>query len=73
MHGTLEPGLADETDGAAADPRLSARAAGLRHASDRAPGIRRIRAGKGFRDRAADGHFVREAVLRDLRASLGNR
>ena len=37
------------------DPVVSARAAGLRHVSDRSPGIRRRRSGKGWRYTLPDG------------------
>src|SRR5262245_23292808 len=38
----------------------AARAAGLRHARDDRPGIRRVRCGRGFRYRAADGSALRD-------------
>jgi DNA topoisomerase I len=41
-------------------PVESARSAGLRYVSDEGPGIRRIRAGRGFSYRAPDGSVVRE-------------
>jgi DNA topoisomerase I len=41
------------------DPAESAASGHLRHVTDRAPGITRLRAGKGFRYRAPDGSFVR--------------
>lgn len=41
------------------DPSEAAAAGHLRHVTDRAPGITRLRAGKGFRYRAADGSIVR--------------
>jgi DNA topoisomerase-1 len=44
------------------DPVESARSAGLRYVSDGRPGIRRIRAGKGFRYVKADGKPVRDAA-----------
>jgi DNA topoisomerase-1 len=43
------------------DPIESARAAGLRYVSDLTPGIRRTRAGKGFRYSASDGRPIRDA------------
>lgn len=43
------------------DPVQSAKEAGLRYVTDTRPGIRRIRAGKGFRYRNADGSPVRDA------------
>ena len=42
------------------DPIESARAAGLRYVSDLTPGIRRTRAGKGFRYTGSDGHPIRD-------------
>jgi DNA topoisomerase-1 len=52
-----------------ADPRLSARHAGLRYSTDRRPGIERRRAGRGFSYRGADGQIVRErSVLARIRA-----
>ena len=42
------------------DPEASAREAGLRYVSDRQPGIRRRRAGRGFAYLAPDGSPVRE-------------
>lgn len=44
----------------AADPVRSAKEAGLRYVSDAQPGIRRIRHGKGFSYRDADGKPVRD-------------
>ncbi len=41
-------------------PALSARAAGLRYAHDGRPGIRRLRAGEGFRYVAPNGRTVRD-------------
>jgi len=43
------------------DPVESARAAGLRYVSDLSPGIRRTRAGKGFRYTGTDGRSIRDA------------
>ena len=43
------------------DPAQSAKEAGLRYVTDTQPGIRRIRAGKGFRYQNADGSPVRDA------------
>jgi DNA topoisomerase-1 len=43
------------------DPAQSAKEAGLRYVTDTLPGIRRIRAGKGFRYQNADGSPVRDA------------
>jgi DNA topoisomerase-1 len=52
------------------DPHESAQEAGLRYVSDEKPGIRRRRAGKGFRYRRPDGSAVRdEQTLRRI-ASL---
>jgi DNA topoisomerase-1 len=51
------------------DPRESARAAGLRYASDTQPGIRRVKAGSGFRFIGVDGRTIRNAdELRRIRA-----
>ena len=47
-------------DAAAGDPRATADAAGLRYVSDRLPGIRRRRAGRGFSYRGTDGRPVRD-------------
>jgi DNA topoisomerase I len=53
---------------AATDPAAAARAAGLRYADPTGPGIRRVRAGRGFTYRAADGRTVRSpAELRRIR------
>ena len=41
-------------------PEGAAKAAGLRYVADTAPGVVRLRAGSGFRYRAADGRIVRE-------------
>jgi DNA topoisomerase-1 len=43
-----------------ADPAASAAEAGLRYVSDSAPGIRRVRSGRGFRYIDADGQPVRD-------------
>src|SRR3954469_25628572 len=43
-----------------ADPRESARAAGLVYVHDDRPGIRRVRSGKGFRYVGVDGRTVRD-------------
>ncbi|HEL3749900.1 TPA: DNA topoisomerase IB [Stenotrophomonas maltophilia] len=49
--------------------RAAARAAGLRYVDDTQPGFTRLRAGKGFRYRDADGHAVRDAAtLQRIRA-----
>lgn len=51
------------------DPARSAEFAGLRYVSCDAPGIRRVRAGRGFAYRDADGKLVRDrAVLARIRA-----
>jgi DNA topoisomerase-1 len=42
------------------DPVLSAKEAGLRYVSDAKPGIRRVRAGKGFRYVGVDGKTVKD-------------
>lgn len=49
-----------EPDVVVDDPKTSARAAGLRYVSDSMPGIRRVRAGKGFTYRWPDGRKVDE-------------
>jgi DNA topoisomerase-1 len=52
-----------------ADPVKSARSAGLRYVSDTKPGIRRVRAGKGFRYVGPDGKPVRDPkALRRIRS-----
>ena len=54
---------------AALDPAEAAASGHLRHVTDAAPGIVRLRAGKGFRYRAADGSAVRSAqTLARIRA-----
>jgi DNA topoisomerase-1 len=53
------PGAADAAE--LLDPVESARAVGLRYVSDLTSGIRRTRAGKGFRYRGSDGHPIRDA------------
>src|SRR5262245_58978744 len=51
------------------DPRESARAAGLRYATDSRPGIGRRRAGRGFSYRGPDGDRLTDrAVLRRIRS-----
>lgn len=51
------------------DPARSAESAGLRYVSCDAPGIRRVRAGRGFAYRDADGKLVRDrGVLARIRA-----
>lgn len=51
------------------DPVAAARAAGLRYVHDYHPGIRRLRAGKGFRYVGPDGKTVRDAdTLRRIRS-----
>lgn len=52
--------MASSRKGTAAlpDPRASARAAGLRYATDARPGITRRRAGRGFTYRAPDGRRI---------------
>ncbi|MEA3199048.1 MAG: topoisomerase [Thermoplasmata archaeon] len=53
---------------AAVDPALSAREAGLRHASDGEPGLARRRAGRGFCYHDAQGRLVRDpATLARIR------
>jgi DNA topoisomerase-1 len=53
------------------DPRESAREAGLRYVSDRMPGIRRKRSGKGFRYIAPDGQTIRDAHELDRIKHIG--
>lgn len=48
-------------DAVTPDPVQSAKDAGLRYVTDTRPGIRRIRAGKGFRYQNADGSPVRDS------------
>lgn len=51
------------------EPRKAARAANLRYATDEEPGIRRVRAGRGFRYVRADGRAVKDkATLARIRA-----
>ena len=51
------------------DPSATAQAAHLRYVTDAQPGIRRLRAGRGFRYVSADGAPVRDpAILRRIRA-----
>ena len=57
---TLEPPSAVDA-AVPVDPVESARAAGLRYVSDLSPGIRRTRAGKGFRYTGPDGRSIRDA------------
>ena len=54
-----------------ADPAMVARSAGLRYVSDEAPGIRRRRAGKGFRYVGPDGKPVGDAAELERIAGLG--
>jgi DNA topoisomerase I len=61
--------LLKEPAPAAVDPAESARAAGLRYVYDDRPGIRRVRAGKGFRYVGPDGRAVRDAeTLKRIRS-----
>jgi DNA topoisomerase I len=50
--------------------REAARAAGLRYTTDARPGIRRVRAGKGFTYRDAAGRTIRDAAERRRIAAL---
>jgi DNA topoisomerase-1 len=51
------------------DPLLSAKAVGLRYVRDHEPGIRRMKAGKGFRYVGLDGKTIRDAeTLRRIRS-----
>ena len=56
----------------APEPRATARAAGLRYVTDASPGIRRRKAGKGFRYVGPDGKAVRdpEALARIRRLAI---
>lgn len=54
----------------AADGEASARAAGLRYVSDAAPGITRVRAGRGFTYRDEHGRVVRDRKTLDRIRSL---
>lgn len=54
----LRPFEPAPTMAASADPAAAAHAAGLVHVSDAAPGIRRVRCGRGFRYLAPDGAAV---------------
>ena len=57
------------TLGVAAAPEGSAEAAGLRYATDRRPGIRRVRSGKGFRYLSPTGRSISEQrTLHRIRA-----
>jgi len=61
--------LADPVTNPVADPEESAREAGLRYVSDDRPGIRRRRAGSGFRYLRPDGSAVKdEPTLRRIKA-----
>ena len=52
-----------------AEPRRSARSAGLRYSSDASPGIERVRHGRGFAYRHANGRPVRdETTLQRIRS-----
>jgi DNA topoisomerase-1 len=48
--------MADTTD----DARAAARASGLRYSTDAKPGWTRLRAGRGFSYRDADGNTIRD-------------
>jgi DNA topoisomerase I len=50
----------DEEPESRPDPRLVAREAGLRYSTDDRPGIRRVRAGRGFSYRDAEGATIRD-------------
>jgi DNA topoisomerase-1 len=53
----------------AQEPEQSAKRAGLRYVTDASPGVTRVRSGKGFRYRDANGQAVRDrSVLRRIRA-----
>ena len=58
-----------EAAAAAVDPAVSARSAGLRYVHHDGPGIRRVRAGKGFRYVDSEGRAVRDPeTLRRIRS-----
>ncbi|WP_394002063.1 DNA topoisomerase IB [Luteimonas sp. WGS1318] len=59
------PKTIPKADCPADDPVRIARLAGLRWVSDTEPGLRRIRAGKGFAYRDPDGRAVRDAATLD--------
>jgi DNA topoisomerase-1 len=54
----VQPRLARRPDPPAIDPLVAAEIARLNYVSDRVPGIRRVRAGNGFRYRDAEGRLV---------------
>ncbi len=61
--------LESEAVAALNDPLVSARAGGLRHVSDEKPGIKREKAGQGFRYRDAAGKLVRDTeTLRRIKS-----
>jgi DNA topoisomerase-1 len=59
------------TTGLIADPKASAKAAGLRYVTDASPGIRRRRAGKGFTYLGTDGRPIRDPQELQRIKSLG--
>jgi DNA topoisomerase-1 len=51
------------------DPKVSAKLAGLRHVTDRMPGIRRVGTGKAFRYLGPDGRVIKNSdVLRRIKS-----
>ena len=52
------------------DPKKSAEAAGLRYVRDDKPGIRRVRAGKGFKYASSDGSTITDAATLNRIRSL---
>jgi len=48
-----------------AEARAAARASGLRYVTDSRPGISRVRSGRGFQYRDAEGRVIREAAVKD--------
>ena len=61
---TTSADTADDTDvegpNGRPDPKVVAREAGLRYSTDDRPGIRRVRAGRGFSYRGPDGETIRD-------------
>src|SRR4051794_21620763 len=69
MSGTMTTTLRPPPEPPTRDALQAARAAGLRYVTDDQPGIRRLRAGKGFRYVGPDGKPVRDAdTLRRIRS-----
>ena len=62
--------MPDPTDAARASALATARASGLRYASDARPGITRWRSGRGFTYRDPDGSTIRDSAVRARIAAL---